>query len=44
MSVGERIGHGSHRHKKVEAGTAEWLIAIPADGQTTLRYRVRIKD
>ena len=30
----------SARHAKVAAGTAEWRVAVPAEGSTTLRYRV----
>lgn len=33
----------SHKHAKVAAGTAEWRIEVPAEGSTTLRYRVRIR-
>ena len=30
-------------HAKVAAGTAEWRIKVPADGSTTLRYRVLVR-
>jgi hypothetical protein len=30
----------THRHEKAAAGTAQWRIAVPAGGSTTLRYRV----
>ena len=30
-------------HEKVAAGTAEWKIVVPAEGHTTLKYRVRIR-
>jgi hypothetical protein len=33
----------SQRHKKVAAGTAEWNIRVPAEGNTTLRYRVLVR-
>jgi len=32
----------SHPHQKTAAGTAEWQIKVPAEGQTTLTYRVRV--
>ncbi|HEY0721137.1 MAG TPA: DUF4139 domain-containing protein, partial [Gammaproteobacteria bacterium] len=31
----------SHPHQKVAAGTAQWQLTIPAEGQLTLTYRVR---
>jgi hypothetical protein len=33
----------SHAHSKVASGTAEWKVAVPAEGQTTLSYRVRVR-
>jgi hypothetical protein len=33
----------SHRHAKVAAGTAEWQLKVPAEGSTTLRYRVLVR-
>jgi hypothetical protein len=33
----------SHKHRKVAAGTAEWRVTIPANGATTLRYRVLVR-
>jgi hypothetical protein len=33
----------SQPHKKVAAGTAEWRVTIPAEGSTTLRYRVLVR-
>jgi len=30
-------------HEKVAAGTAEWKINVPAEGSTTLKYRVLIR-
>lgn len=33
----------SHRHTKVAAGTAQWEITVPAEGQTTLKYRVLVR-
>lgn len=33
----------SHPHTKITSGMAEWKVAVPADGKTTLTYRVRVK-
>jgi hypothetical protein len=33
----------SHPHAKAASGTAEWKVAVPAEGQTTLTYRVRVR-
>ena len=33
----------SHPHKKAAAGTALWSISVPANGQTTLQYRVLVQ-
>jgi hypothetical protein len=33
----------SHPHQKVAAGTAEWKIRIPAEGNATLKYRVLVR-
>jgi hypothetical protein len=33
----------SHRHAKVASGTAEWKIQVPAEGSSTLRYRVLVR-
>ena len=33
----------SQRHAKVAAGTAEWRVKVPAEGTTTLRYRVLVR-
>jgi len=33
----------THRHRKAAAGTAEWRIRIPAQGKSTLRYRVLVR-
>ncbi len=33
----------SHPHQKVDAGTAEWKIKIPAEGSTLLTYRVLVE-
>jgi hypothetical protein len=30
-------------HAKVAAGTAEWRVPVPAEGTTTLRYRVLVR-
>ncbi len=33
----------TQRHAKVAAGTAQWQIAVPAEGSATLRYRVLVR-
>ncbi|NNC67414.1 MAG: DUF4139 domain-containing protein [Gammaproteobacteria bacterium] len=33
----------SHKHEKVASGTAEWKIKVPAEGKTTLTYKVLIR-
>ena len=33
----------SHAHEKVAAGTAEWKIKVPAEGNATLKYRVLVR-
>jgi len=33
----------SQAHAKVAAGTAEWRVKVPAEGSTTLRYRVLVR-
>jgi hypothetical protein len=33
----------SQPHKKVAAGTAEWRLKVPAEGSTTLKYRVLVR-
>ena len=33
----------SQSHAKVAAGTAEWRVKVPAEGSTTLRYRVLVR-
>lgn len=33
----------SQSHTKVASGTAEWLVNVPAEGKTTLSYRVRVR-
>ena len=33
----------SARHVRVAAGTAEWRVAVPAEGSATLRYRVLVR-
>ena len=33
----------SQRHAKVASGTAQWKVAVPAEGTTTLKYRVLIR-
>ena len=33
----------SQPHAKAASGTAEWKVKVPADGRTTLSYRVRVR-
>jgi len=33
----------SQHHSKVAAGTAEWRVQVPAEGSTTLKYRVLVR-
>ncbi len=33
----------SQPHTKAASGTAEWQVKVPAEGQTTLTYRVRVR-
>ena len=33
----------SQTHAKVAAGTAEWHVEVPAEGSTTLKYRVLVR-
>ncbi len=33
----------SHKHEKSAAHTAEWKIDVPAEGSTTLKYRVLVR-
>ena len=33
----------SHRHSKVSSHMASWDVPIPADGKTTLEYRLRVR-
>lgn len=33
----------SHEHSKASSNTAVWQVAIPAEGKTTLTYRVQVK-
>lgn len=34
----------SHPHQKVAAGTAQWQIAVPAAGESLLKYRVQVRQ
>lgn len=34
----------SQAHTKAASGTAEWQVKVPAEGKTTLTYRVRVKS
>lgn len=34
----------SHAHQKVAAGTAQWQIAVPAEGESLLKYRVQVRQ
>lgn len=38
-----KIKEQSHKHEKVASGTAEWKIKVPAEGKTTLTYKVLIR-
>jgi len=38
-----RMLSSSHTHKRASSRMAEWQIKVPADGQTTLSYRVQVK-
>lgn len=38
-----RILSETHRHEKATSGTALWRITVPAEGTTTLRYRVLVR-
>lgn len=33
----------THKHDKAAAGTARWRVPVPANGSTTLRYRVLVR-
>ena len=33
----------SHPHEKIASNTAQWRISVPAEGKTTLTYRVQVK-
>jgi hypothetical protein len=33
----------SQKHSKVASGTAQWQVAVPASGTTTLKYRVLVR-
>ena len=33
----------SHKYKRAAAGTAEWFIKVPAEGETVLKYRVLVR-
>jgi len=33
----------TQRHQKVASGTAEWRVRVPAEGKSTLRYRVLVR-
>jgi hypothetical protein len=38
-----RVVESSHPHERTDAYTAEFRIPVPADGETVLTYRVRIR-
>ena len=38
-----KILQSSHTQRKADSNTAEWQITIPAEGKTTLNYRVQVK-
>ena len=33
----------SQPHAKVASGTAEWQVRVPANGNTSLKYRVLVR-
>lgn len=33
----------TQKHRKAASGTAEWNVRVPAEGRTTLRYRVLVR-
>ena len=38
-----KILQSNHTQRKADSNTAEWQITIPAEGKTTLNYRVQVK-
>jgi hypothetical protein len=38
-----KIVKESQEHKKLDSSTAGWLVEVPAEGSTTLTYRVRMQ-
>jgi len=38
-----KILQENHKHKKASSNTAVWNINVPAEGKTTLSYRVRLR-
>ncbi|OQW42111.1 MAG: hypothetical protein A4S08_01540 [Proteobacteria bacterium SG_bin4] len=38
-----KILEESHPHHKPVSNTAEWKVTVPAEGSSTLKYRVRVK-
>lgn len=38
-----KMKNQSHKHEKVAAGTAEWKVKVPAEGKTTLTYKVLVR-
>jgi hypothetical protein len=38
-----RVIAESHRHEKVAAGTAQWRVSVPPEGETRLTYRVQVR-
>jgi hypothetical protein len=39
-----RMVSSTHPHTKTDAWAAQFTVAVPADGSSTLRYRVRVTD
>jgi hypothetical protein len=33
----------THPHQKPQAFTAQWSLAVPREGSTTLTYRIRVR-
>ena len=38
-----KMKNQSHKHEKVSSGTAEWKVKVPAEGKTTLTYKVLVR-
>jgi hypothetical protein len=38
-----QILSSSHRHEKLDAHTVKFTVKVPANGETTVTYRVRVR-